>query len=44
MSYISLLIQVGEVPKPDHSLAAGRTPAVAWHDLKSNGAMSRAQK
>ena len=44
MSYVLLLIQVGEVPKPDHSLAAGQSPAIAWHDLKTNGGMSVAQK
>ena len=44
MPYISLIIQMGKVPKPDHSLAAGRTPAIAWHDSKTDDGMSVAQR
>ena len=38
------VIQVGEVPKPDHSMAAGQAHAFAWHDPKTEDGMPVAQR
>ena len=44
MSYVSLMIQVARIPKPDHSMVAGRAHAIAWHDPKTEDGVSVARR
>ena len=40
---LSLIVQVSDMPEPDHSVAAGRAHAIAWHGHKRLGDMLVAQ-